>query len=172
MSKADLENEVENENEGISEGEAFGNMDFNVEDEYKPDPLAAKATYKGVINGVKFIPSQYCIAWDVCLQDNGGVLNDGQTPIDGYHVFYRNWLPKPGDESELTKSGRNTKRQSKINMLKDFQEKMGIDMSTPVKIATALAEQQWIGIEVLADVDIDEYEGRFKNVVNKMVKMP
>jgi hypothetical protein len=97
-------------------------------------------------------------------------MNDGVTPIDGAHVFFRNWLPKPGDEGEMTKSGRNNKRQSKINMLKDFQDSLGIDMSTPSKIANALTEQQWIGVESDVDVAIDEYMGRFRNVVNKAKK--
>ncbi len=143
----------------------LGDVDFNVDDEYKPDPLIPKGTYHGVCTKVSYDPSKYCIVWDFCLHDNGGVMSDGETPIDNAHVYYRNWLPKPGDEHEMTKSGRNNKRQSKINMLMDFQKAMGIDMSTPAKIATALMEHQWIGLEADLDVDIEEYQGRVRNVV-------
>lgn len=97
-------------------------------------------------------------------------MNDGETPIDGAHVFFRNWLPKPGDEAEMTKNGRNNKRQSKINMLKDFETSLGVDMSTPAKIAQALNESLWVGVEADLDVDIDEYQGKFRNVVNKAKK--
>ena len=150
------------------EGEGLSDMDFNVEDEYKPDPLIVKGTYNGAVTKVVYEGSKACITWTVCLHDNGGVMNDGQTPVDGAHVFFRNWLPRPGDEEIMTKSGKNTKRQSKINMLKKFADDLRLDMSTPTKIATALAEQQWVGLEVAVDVDIDEYNGTFRNNVNNM----
>jgi hypothetical protein len=70
----------------------------------------------------------------------------------------------------MTKNGKNTKRQSKINMMKDFENAMGIDMSTPQKIAAALSEQQWIGVEADLDVDVDEYLGKFRNVANRAKK--
>ena len=155
---------------GQDAADALGGLNFDVEDEYKADPLVPKGMYHGVATKVTYHPAQYCIVWDFCLHDNGGAMNDGVTPIDGVHVFFRNWLPKPGDESIMTKSGKNNKRQSKINMLKDFQDGLGIDMSTPGKIATALAEQQWMGIEADVEVDVDEYLGRFRNVVNKCKK--
>ena len=151
-------------------GDGLGELDFNVDDEFKPEPLIPKGSYHGVVTKVAFVPSQSCIVWNVCLHDNGGAMNDGETPIDGAYVYYRNWLPKPGDEDEMTKSGKNNKRQSKINMLKDFSEELGLDMSTPAKIATSLADAEWIGLEVDADVDIDEYQGRFRNNVNRMHK--
>lgn len=150
----------------VDEGD-LSSLDFDVTDEYKPNPLIPGGTYHGVATSIKFEPSKYCIVWDFCLHDNGGFMSDGQTPIDGAHVYYRNWLPKPGDENEMTKSGKNNKRQSKINMLMDFQKALDVDMSTPAKIAVALSEQQWIGVEADLVVDVDEYMGRFKNVVNK-----
>jgi hypothetical protein len=152
----------------IDPSDALAAMDFDVEDEYKPEPLIPSSKYYGVVNKVSFVPAQYSIVWDICLHDNGGVMTDGATPIDGAHVYFRNWLPKPGDEREMTKKGNSTKRQSKINMLQDFQSKLGLDMSTPAKIATALNEHQWIGIEVEVEVDVDEYQGRFRNTVNRL----
>jgi hypothetical protein len=152
----------------IDPSDALAALDFDVEDEYKPEPLIPSSKYYGVVNKVSFVPAQYSIVWDICLHDNGGVMTDGYTPIDGAHVYFRNWLPKPGDEKEMTKKGNSTKRQSKINMLQDFQSKLGLDMSTPSKIATALNEHQWIGIEVEAEVDVDEYQGRFRNTVNRI----
>ena len=164
------ENEENVQDENVDPSAALGSLDFNVEDEYKAEPLIPKGTYHGVATKVTFQPSQFCIVWDFCLHDNGGAMNDGETPIDGAHVFFRNWLPKPGDEAEMTKNGRNNKRQSKINMLKDFENSLGVDMSTPAKIATALNEATWVGVEADLDVDIDEYMGKFRNNVNKCKK--
>lgn len=158
------------EGEVASAEDVLNSLNFNVTEEYKPEPLVPKGTYHGVAVKVSFMPSQYCIVWDFCLHDNGGVMNDGETPVDGAHVFFRNWLPKPGDESILTKNGNKTKRQSKINMLQDFENAMGIDMSTPTKIAVALNEGHWIGTEADLDVAVDEYLGKFRNVVNKAGK--
>jgi hypothetical protein len=165
----EFENESQDAQPEDDDGDLSG-MDFNVEDEYKPDPLIPKGTYHGVVNKVTLKASQYCLIWDVCLHDNGGVMNDGETPIDGAHVFFRNWLPKPGDEKLMTASGRNTKRQSKINMLKQFEEELGINMATPQIIAVALTEAQWVGLEVSVEVDAEEWNAKFRNVVNRMKK--
>lgn len=165
-----MSEEFLNEDENVDPADVLGKLDFNVEDEYKPEPLIPKGTYHGVATKVTFQPAQFCIVWDFCLHDNGGQMSDDDTPIDGAHVPFRNWLPKPGDENELTKTGRNNKRQSKINMLKDFENVMGIDMSTPARIAQALNEQTWVGVEADLDVDVDEYMGKFRNVVNKCKK--
>lgn len=148
--------------------ELEGLPDFNVEDEYKPDPLIPNGTYHGVVTKVTYKSDQFCLLWDCCLHDNGGVMNDGETPIDGAHVYYRNWMPKPGDEKVMTKAGRSTKWQSKINMLKAFEDEVGVDMTTPQRIATALSEQHWIGLEIDLDIGIDQYLGRFRNVANRM----
>jgi hypothetical protein len=156
--------------EAEDEGAAFGSMDFNVDDEYKPDPLIPKGTYHGVITKVQPKFAKFTLVWHANLHDNGGVMNDGETSIDGATVYFNNWLPKPGDEKLMTASGKNTKRQSKINTLKQFQEELGIDMSTPQVIATALSEAQWVGIEVSVEVDVEEWNGRFRNVVNRMKK--
>jgi len=160
----------ENLVDGVDASDALGNLDFNVDEEYRPDPLIPKGIYHASAISTKFNPAQYCIVWDFCLHDNGGVMNDGQSPVDGAHVFFRNWLPKPGDESIPTKSGKTNKRQSKINMLKDFQESLCIDMSTPAKIATGIQEQVWVGVEADLEVDAEEYQGRFRNVVGRVKK--
>jgi len=170
MTKAKVETTDDNYDENVDPSDVLGSMDFNVDDEYKPDPLIPKGTYHGVVTNVSFNPTQYCIIWDICLHDNGGVMNDGETAIDGAHVWFRNWLPKPGDEDKLTNSGKTNKRQSKINMLRDFSDSLGLDMTSPQKISTAISEAAWIGIEVDAVTDIDEWQGKFRNAVGRMFK--
>ena len=159
--------EETNENGVVDSIEA---LDFDVNNEYKVDPLIPKSTYHGAVTKVVYDAAGPAIVWNVCLHDNGGLMNDDSTPIDGAVIQFRNWLPKPGDENIMTKSGKNNKRQSKINMLKDFEGKMDINMSTPAIIAQALSEQVWLGLEVDVDIDIDEYEGKFRNVANRMRK--
>jgi len=160
----------DNDQDENGTGAGLDSMNFNVDDEYKPDPLIPKGTYHGAVTNVSFNGTQYCIIWDICLHDNGGVQNDGETQIDGAHVWFRNWLPRPGDEDILTASGKTNKRQSKINMLKKFSEELDLDMTTPQLIAESINEAQWIGIEVDCDVEIDEYMGKHRNGINRMRK--
>jgi hypothetical protein len=166
--------ENENENDegvtGADASDALGAMNFDVNDEYKPTPLIPSGTYHANAVAIKLVPAKFSIEWSWCLHDNGGTMNDGETQIDGARVVSRNWLPKPGDESNPTKDGKSNKRQSKINQLKDFQDALGIDMSTPQKIATALAESQWIGVEADIEVSIEEWNGRFRNSVGRVKK--
>jgi hypothetical protein len=96
-------------------------------------------------------------------------MSDGETPIDGSHHYYRNWLPKSGDEDELTKSGRGNKRQSKINMMKQFADGMKISMNSPAIIAESIANQDWVGMQVMTTISINEYMGVTRNQIDKMV---
>jgi len=144
--------------------------DFNVEDEYRPDPLIPAGTYHAAVTRVVFDAEQQAIVWHFVLHDNGGMMSDGNTGVDGATVQYRNWLPRPGDENELTSNGRSTKRQSKINMLQQFSNNLGINMSTPEKIITAMAEQEWIGLEVDLAISTREWDGKFFNDVKKVTK--
>jgi hypothetical protein len=144
--------------------------DFNVDDEYKPEPLIPAGIYHAASTSVKFDPAQQAIAWTFVLHDNGGLMSDGETGVDGSTVFYRNWLPRPGDESEMNTSGKATKRQSKINMLKQFSTAVGLDMSTPQVIIDALTEQTWLGLEVDLTIATREWEGKIFNDVKKVTK--
>ena len=97
-------------------------------------------------------------------------MSDGETPIDGGRVFKTLWLPKPDDANTMTSDGKKTKRQSKINMLKDFADAMELDMGTTEKVKEAMNNGDWIGILVVVSVEISEYLGRQTNPVNKMVR--
>jgi hypothetical protein len=54
-------------------------------------------------------------------------------------------------------------------MLTKFAQKMKINMGTPQIIAQAISEGEWIGLEVLVDVQVSEYKGEVRNEVNGMV---
>ena len=143
--------------------------DFSLDDEYKPDPLAPTGNYLGAVAGVAFEPANQAIAWKVVLADNGGVMSDGETPVDGQTYYYRNWLPRPGDENTMTFSGRSTKRQAKINMMKQFADDMKINMDTPSVIAEAIDNGEWVGLDVITSLAIEEYQGRTRNTISRMV---
>lgn len=165
---------VEEENTFYEGGEEAGGMnmfpDFDVDGEYKADPLVPNGKYHANVRSVTANPKNYSITWEVVLDGNDGVLaSDGETPVDGMLLWFRNWLPKPGDENEYSKNGKSTKRQGKINMLKKFADKMKINMGSPQLIAQGITEGEWIGKEVVVDVTISEYQGQTRNEINGMV---
>jgi len=143
--------------------------DYDLEDEYKPEPLVPGGNYRGNVVGVTYEAEAHAIAFKVTLADNGGVMSDGETNIDGWTGYKRIWVPKPGDRNEITKDGRQTKRQSKINMQKRFADGMKINMNTPAITATAIAEQNWVGLAVIVSMTLSEYQGVTRNQINAMV---
>jgi hypothetical protein len=145
-----------------------GDMDFSLNDEYKPTPLVPGGNYLANVVGVAYNKQTKTIIWKVTLDGNDGTCSDGETDVNGITLTYRNWLPKPGDEDEITKDGRQNKRQAKINMMKDFADNMKINMDTPKVIADSIAEALWVGIRVLCVVSISEYQGRYRNEINSM----
>lgn len=146
--------------------------DWNTDDEYAPPPLCPEGYYLGGVTEVKYNQSSYCLTWNVTLSGNEGkTMSDGETPVDGQVFVYNNWLPKPGDEHLYTKNGRMTKRQVKINMLKEFADDMKLDMSTPQKVSESIMNGDWIGIAVQTQITLDTYKGRTRNVISKMVAL-
>lgn len=144
--------------------------DFSVEDEFKAEPLIPAGTYHAAATRVTFDPAQQAIVWQFVLHDNGGLMSDGETGVDGSTIFFRNWLPRPGDDQEMNSSGKVTKRQSKINMLKQFSATVGINMDTPAVIIQALTESTWVGTEVDLVISTREWEGKIFNDVKKVTK--
>lgn len=145
------------------------NTDFNVDDEYKAPPLITKGTYHGSITAVKFNGEKNCVTWSVTFSENDMLCNDGETQVDGMVLDTSNWLPNPGDEIERTAKGKQTKRQAKINMLKEFAEKLKVNMNSPEIILKAIANSEWIGMEVNAKVGLRTWEGRVSNEIESLV---
>jgi len=146
--------------------------DFNIQDEYRPDPLAPPGTYQGNVIQVGFDPQGQAIVWTVALQGNHGSMSDGETEINGQHFQYRNWLPRAGDENIMTPKGRSTKRQAKINMLKQFADEMQVSMNSKEEIVEGISEGLWLGIPVFVKLTIETYEGRTRNNINRMSRNP
>lgn len=145
------------------------NQDFSLDDEYKEPPLLRKSNYYGNVTKVGVDAKSHAIVFTTILEGNDGFQSDGSTPVDGQMVWYRVWLPKAVDANEMIKSGNMTKRQWKINNMKQVADRLGINMNTPDVIKEAIENGDWIGLRVLCAVDIREYQGVVSNEVTKMV---
>jgi len=156
----------------MTEEAAGTNEDFSLEDEYKEDPLCATGQYFGNVLAVVNNFEAGCIEWKVCLANNGGLMSDGETEVDGSHHFYRNWMPQKGDDKVMSKDGKKTKRQSKINMLKDSAEQLKVNMDSPAIINEAIDDGIWIGLAVICKISIDTYEDRTRNQIDRMFRNP
>lgn len=141
---------------------------FNLENDYHEEPLVPQGNYYASVTGVSLDTEKAAIVWKIVLQGNGAVMSDGETEVEGATLFFRNWLPRPGDETEMTTTGRTTKFQSKVNQLAKFAKGMSINMNTPQAIQDAIDNGEWIGLDVLASVTISEYQGTTRNDVSRM----
>jgi len=166
MTKA---NEVE-ETEGTEENLE---CDFNLENDFRPDPLLPNGTYSAnVVDMQHKTDKSPCFSWKVTLDGNGGYMNDGETSVDGVQLYFNNWLPKKGDEAILTPSGKSTKFQSKVNMLKQFADDMKLNLNSLGIVKEAIANGEYIGLPVRITVSTQEYpenSGKFKNQIDRMV---
>jgi hypothetical protein len=145
---------------------------FNLENDFKVDPLVPNGNYTGNVVQVEFKADKANINWKVVLDGNGGFMNDGETPIDGVALYFNNWLPKKGDETLMTPSGRSTKFQSKVNQLGKFAKGMGLNMNTIDIIKEAIDNGDYIGLAVKVKVTTNEFpvgSGTFNNQIEQMV---
>lgn len=137
--------------------------DFDLTSEYKEDPIVPASTYYANVVKVWYDGEKGTICWKLVLDGNEAVMSDGESPVDGATLVYKNWLPQPGDENTPNSSGRATKRQTKINMMKRFADDMRVDMSTPKAIQDGLLNHDWVGIRCIIGVTLREYEGKIFN---------
>jgi len=145
------------------------NLDFNTDEDYKESPLVPDGTYHANVVAVQFNAEKYRIDWTVTLVDNGGVMTDGETEIDGTQHKFTIWLPKPGDENELTASGKMTKRQSKINSFARFVKDMKLQEKTVSAMVQCIDEADYLGVDVDCTLQTREFpEGNFFNQIQNM----
>ena len=143
--------------------------DFNLDTDVVESPLIPNGNYLGNVTGVSIDHEKCSIVWKIALQGNEGqIMSDGETEVDGNTVFFRNWLPKPGDDKEMTSTGKQTKRQSKLNSLAKFFKAMNLDVVTMTDIVNRIEEGDWIGLDVTVAISTREWNGSFNNDVNKM----
>ena len=165
---------TKNQNDGNLEQTTTEALDtsFNLTEDFKQDPLIPQGNYFGAVTEVKRDAEKFNLCWKVTLDGNGGYMNDGETPVDGSSVYVYNYFPKASDRTEMTKGGKSTKFQSKVNMLKQFADALKVDMNTLEIIDESIANGDWIGKQVSVKVTVDEYpagSGKFNNKGDKMV---
>jgi len=144
----------------------MSDLDFNLENDFLPDPLVPQGTYKGHITKTTFSDDSQCLTLSVTLDGNGGYCNDDSTDIDGSVVTMRVWYPKEGDRDTMTGSGRQTKWQWKVNQIGKVAKALGINLNTREDMKSAVDAGDWIGTEVEAKVTIEEYNGEYSNSIN------
>lgn len=146
--------------------------EFNLENDFKVEPLIPNGNYSGNVVEVQFKADKANIQWKVVLDGNGGFMTDGETGVDGATVYFNNWLPKKGDEAAMTPSGRSTKFQSKVNQLARFAKGMGLNMNSIGIIKEQIDNGEFIGLAVKVKIATSEYpagSGNMKNDVNEMI---
>jgi len=139
---------------------------FDIENDFKPEPLIPPGTYRGNIIGTSFGAGH--VRFKFSLADNGGYMSDGETEIDGNQLIFKLWLPKPGDETEYTASGRQTKRQWKINNMKKVFDELKITIKTFNDLQELVENQELIGTEIIAAVGLNEYNSNITNDVSTL----
>lgn len=156
------------EDENFDEPEAADvDTDFDLDDDYKPEPLLKNGKYKGNITGVALDEGRGSIDWTVVLDENGGFMSDGETEVDGSEHNFSNWLPKSSDKGQRSKTGAD-KWQTKINMLKRFADNMQIQIKTYQQIKDACTDQDWVGLPVTVEMKIETYRGQHRSRINDM----
>jgi len=140
--------------------------EFNLDEDYVPVPIIPPGPYNANIVKVILNAEMGAIVFSTQLQGNpNATCSDGATPVDGQQVTMRLWLPKPGDETTMTKSGKQTKRQWKLNTIKETLDKMGISAPTISEIKRQVEAGEWNRDGVSVDVAVNTYKGQISNDV-------
>lgn len=137
--------------------------DFNLDNDVKIAPVAVDGNYFGAISGGKVDLKSAQVQIEITLSENGGVLSDGETPVDGYRFTHRLFLPKPEDKNNMTASGRETKWQWKVNNMAKFFANIGVNLPTLSAIDQACKDGDLVGIDVKVELTTEEYNGELKN---------
>lgn len=143
--------------------------EFNLDKDYVPVPVIPAGPYNANIVSAKLDTALGAIVIMCQLQGNPDAnCSDGTTPVDGQQVAFKLWLPKPGDEATMTKSGKQTKRQWKLNTIKETLDKLGINAPTISEIKNQIAAGTWNKDGVSVDVTVDTFKGQVNNNVNSI----
>ena len=142
--------------------------DFDLDSDVKATPVLVAGTYTGHITETKCDLKNALLILTITMEDTGGVLSDGITPVGGSQFAYRIFLPKATDKGQMTKSGKETKWQWKVNNLAKSLQALGIAAKNPADIMKCVANQEWLGIHVRCELTTDEYNGALQNNAKKV----
>ena len=154
---------LDNANASADESAASNVADFNLNNDVKVAPVAVDGNYFGAISGGKVDLKSAQVQIEITLNENGGVLSDGETPVDGYRFTHRLFLPKPEDKNLMTASGRESKWQWKVNNMAKFFANIGVSLPTLSAIDQACKDGDLVGTDVKVELTTEEYNGELKN---------
>ncbi|HED38708.1 MAG TPA: hypothetical protein ENI76_10780 [Ignavibacteria bacterium] len=154
-----------NEEAGVNVGM---DMDFNASEEAIDIPFLAEGVYIAKIQSVMYKTDISLLEITWVLENNGGTYPGTEFSIDGAKVKQNIWLPKAGDEKEMSANGKMTKRQSKLNSLKRFCETLGVSGNTPEEINDAILSGSWGGVTGRITVKVKEDDYGIKEEVRKV----
>ncbi len=140
--------------------------DFNVDEEYKATPLIPNITTQGTIQDI-ILWNNVLTIFFVIEDESAATMNDGETPINGATVKKKIFLPKEEDKSEMTKNGRQSKYQFKINQLKRFCDQSNLDLRSPTAIMEAV-NGSLTGETLQIQIVTSQYRGEFFNEVEQV----
>lgn len=141
--------------------------DFDLDRDYTPTPIIPKGDYWGNITRTGLNKEANSIDFTCLFEGNGDdVCADGETPVDGISAVFKLWLPKPEDATKYIKSGGMTKRQFKLNAIKEFIDSMGFSANTMQEIKSALENGDWLTDGVKINVQVDTYKGNTRHQIN------
>lgn len=141
--------------------------EFNLDEDYVPVPIIPPGPYRANLVKTILNAEMGAIVFECQLQGNPQVVcSDGTTPVDGQVVTMRLWLPKPGDENLRTPNGKQSKRQWKLNTIKETLDKMGISAPTITEIKRQIEAGDWNKDDVSIDVTVNTYKGQVSNDIS------
>lgn len=146
------------------------NTDFNLDEDYVAPSVLHTGEYNVNVTSVSFEQKKMGLVFQLVTQGNDEVRTDGETPADGMTLFYRLWIPREEDRDTIGSNGMS-KWQNKVNMLKRAFDNMGIEQRTLSDILEAVDNQDWIGLECKAKVELkapDEYNPDMYNEVRSL----
>lgn len=145
---------------------------FDITTDVIADPLIPRGIYHGSVTNLKLKLDKHRLDWEITFKDNEGLMfNDGKTPVDGAKLMLFNYLPtKEEDAKTMSPSGKQTKMQSKINMLAKFAKGLGItkELRNIDTIALAVQEAKFLGMAIDASVVENEYQGEISNQIDRL----
>lgn len=138
-------------------------LNFDLKDDYKPVPVIPQGTYYCGITDTSINLKSGSIQIELTLEGNSGVLSDGETPIDGSKIMYHLWLPKENDDKEYTSSGRQTKKQWKVNNMHEFFMNLEHPVTNWSSIMETVNNKTLVGRQLMVEISIEEYKGRMQS---------
>jgi len=131
--------------------------DFDLGSDVKPEPLIPQGKYTGSITKTKLSDDSSRMLVMVALNNNEGLMSDGETPIDGQVITYFVYFPMEADKARVSKTGKST-YQWKINNLSKVAKSLGLHQAnTFADFQQVVQEAKLVGQDVVASISIEPH---------------